>query len=436
MHPVRRSVVEWPFERSLELEGAVLFATSWAAPRVPGALQGVVLLLPITLAVMGIAVLVPVIPELMGHFQDVPNYQYLIQGGVLTMPALCVTVFSPLAGWLADRFGRRRILIASMVVYGALGIAPVVLDNLWAIVGSRVGVGLCEAVVMTVSTTLISDYFKGHARERWLASQTAVASLSSLALIAIGGLLGSLYGWRGPFGVYLFSVLLALCIWRFTWEPGRPMGQPPTETDAQPTAIATDTGRVVFPWARMTGICAITLFASVMFYTIQTQSSLALTALGVRDPARLGLFTALASLGVPLGTFVFRALARLPIGLLLSVEFVIIGVGFALMGRAASPQHFVLAAAFNQLGCGMILPTLLTWATRGLAFEVRGRGNGLWQATFAVGQFASGMIVTFLGEHVGGLLPAFMALGAANILAAVLAAGGQLRQRIGLAARA
>lgn len=406
-----------------EREGVVLFATSPATPRVPGALQGVVLLLPVTLAVMGIAVLVPVVPQLMGHFQDVPNYQYLVQGGVLTMPALCITLFSPLAGWLADRFGRRRILIASMAVYSVLGIAPILLDNLWAIVGSRVGVGLCEAVVMTVSTTLISDYFKGHAREQWLAWQTAVASLSSLALIALGGLLGSLYGWRGPFGVYLFSVLLALGIWRFTWEP-----------PAEPTAPVPESPHV-FPWARMTGICVITLFASVMFYTIQTQSSLALNALGVHDPARLGMFTMLASLGVPLGTFVFRALARAPIGVLLSVEFALIGVGFALMGRATNPQHFVLAAALNQLGCGMILPTLLTWATRGLAFEVRGRGNGLWQATFAVGQFLSGMTVTFLGEHVGGLLPAFMALGVANFAVAILAAIGQLRQRIGFERR-
>ena len=392
----------------------------------PGALQGVILLLPVTLAVMGIAVLVPVVPQLMAHFKNVPNSQYLIQGGVLTMPALCITLFSPLAGWLADRFGRRRILILAMVAYGVLGVAPIVLDNLFAIVGSRVGVGLCEAVVMTVSTTLISDYFKGRAREQWLASQTAVASLSALALIAIGGFLGSVYGWRGPFGVYLFSVVLAIALWLFTWEPA-------AEAPAQ-AEIVPGTSGGLFPWARMSGICAITLFASVMFYTIQTQSSLALTSLGVQEPARLGLFTAVASLGVPLGTFVFRAVTRLPIALLLSTEFAIIGIGFVLMGRAADAQHFVMAAALNQLGCGMILPTLLTWATRGLAFEIRGRGNGVWQATFAVGQFLSGMTVTFLGAHVGGLLPAFIALGVANIVMAILAVGGQLRQRIGLAA--
>jgi MFS family permease len=397
-------------------------------PRTPGALQGVILLLPVTLAVMGIAVLVPVVPQLMAHFQSVPNYQYIIQGGVLTMPALCITLFSPLAGWLADRFGRRRILIAAMLLYGVLGIAPTFLDNLFAIVGSRVGVGLCEAVVMTVSTTLISDYFKGRAREQWLASQTAVASLSALAIIALGGLLGTLYGWRGPFGVYLFSVVLAIGVWRFTWEP---------DAEISTTEVATtETGPVAFPWARMSGICAITLFASVMFYTIQTQSSLALSSLGVAEPARLGVFTAIASLGVPVGTFVFRAASRIPIALLLSVEFVIIGIGFIFMGRAADPQHFVAAAALNQLGCGMVLPTLLTWATRGLAFEIRGRGNGLWQATFAVGQFLSGLVVTFLGEHVGGLLAAFMALGIANIVMAVVAAGGSLRQRIGLAADA
>ncbi len=118
------------------------------------------------------------------------------------------------------------------------------------------------------------------------------------------------------------------------------------------------------------------------------------------------------------------------------MEFAIIGTGFVLMGRAADAQHFVMAAALNQLGCGMILPTLLTWATRGLAFEIRGRGNGVWQATFAVGQFLSGMTVTFLGEHVGGLLPAFTALGVANIVMAILAVGGQLRQRSGFAAQA
>ncbi|MBL8270874.1 MFS transporter [Steroidobacter sp.] len=386
-------------------------------PHEPGMAQGLILLLPCTLSVMGIVVLIPVLPQLMASFSHVPGYQYLIQGGVLTMPALCIALFSPLAGWLADRYGRRRILIGAMVAYGVVGIAPAFLQDLYAIVATRVGVGLCEAVIMTASTTLISDYFHGHAREKWLASQTAVASLSSLALIMIGGVLGSAYGWRGPFFVYAFGSVLAIGVWLLTWEPK-------FNNSATQTHNVDDPETPAFPWARIAGICAITLFASVMFYTIQTQSSLALASLGVQDPARLSVFTAIASLGVPLGTFVYRAVLRWSIGLLLCIEFGIIGIGFVLMGKAPTAEMFVAAAALNQIGCGMILPTLLVWATRGLHFQIRGRGTGAWQATFAVGQFVCGLVVTWLALRLGGPLPAFVVLGVSSAIAALLAIAG------------
>ena len=383
------------------------------AERTAGPLQGIMLLLPTILAVMGIIVLVPVLPQMMAHFAYVPNHQYLLQGGVLTMPALCVMLFAPLAGWLADRFQRRRILIIGMIAYAFLGISPILLDDLFAIIATRVGVGACEAIIMTVTTTLICDYFSGHAREKWLAAQTAVASLSALGLIYASGLLGSAYGWRGPFWMYLLSLVLLVGIVAFTWEPHAPAS---AQTDS-PTQVKSS---IDFPWPRVLGICAVTLFASVMFYTIPTEGSLALEALGVTDPARIGKLTAIASLGVPLGTFVFRGLARWPIGLLLGCELAIIGGGFLWMGKAPTVQAFVLAAGLNQVGCGMILPTLLTWATRGLPFEVRGRGTGFWTGSFFMGQFLSGMVITLIGEHVGGLSSAFVVTGVTAIVAGLL----------------
>jgi MFS family permease len=148
-----------------------------ATPRAPGFLQGIMLLLPITMAVMGVSVLTPVVPLLLRQFKDVPYHEYWVIGGILTMPSIWVLTFSPVAGYLADRFGRRRLLITSMFIYAFVGAAPAFLDNIYAIIVSRVAVGICESIVMTVSTTMISDYFKGAARERWLASQTAVASV-------------------------------------------------------------------------------------------------------------------------------------------------------------------------------------------------------------------------------------------------------------------
>ena len=358
-----------------------------ATPRAPGFLQGIMLLLPITMAVMGVSVLTPVVPLLLRQFKDVPYHEYWVIGGILTMPSIWVLTFSPVAGYLADRFGRRRLLITSMFIYAFVGAAPAFLDNIYAIIVSRVAVGICESIVMTVSTTMISDYFKGAARERWLASQTAVASVSALAIIYLGGLLGAAYGWRGPFYLYFYSLPLALCVMSVIWEPE---ASAPTEH--------LDSADVVYshlPWARIFGICSITLLASISFYTVITKNGEALEALGVTDTAQIGRLTMLASIGVPLGTFAFWGVSRLPIGWLLFLDFALVGWGFTGMGHATEPTAYAWGSFVNQLGCGLVLPTMLVWGhARAWTFGIRGRVNG-----FLAGQLRhrpqvlSGMII-------------------------------------------
>src|SRR5882724_2509269 len=394
----------------LDLPAAVQLGRKAAFP------QGIMLLLPMTMAVMGVSVLMPVVHLLLEHFKDVPNYEYLVMGGVVTMPSIWVLLLSPAAGWMADRFGRRRMLILSMVAYSFAGVAPVFLSNLYAIILSRVGVGICEAVVMTVSTTMISDYFKGRARERWLASQTAVASISALGIIYLGGQLGAAYGWRGPFYLYLYSLVLVLGVVMLIWEPTAQENATTAPTDRDPGEYRE------FPWLRLLGICAVTLLGSISFYTVITKNAEALVALGVSDPARIGTLSVIATIGVPLGTFIYWGLSRLPIAWLLCVDFALIGLGFVWMGRATDPTFYEWGSFINQVGCGLVLPSLLVWATRGLAFNIRGRGTGMWNAAFAIGQFLSGMIITALSKPLGGLLPTLSLMGFVSLAVAVVAA--------------
>jgi MFS family permease len=388
--------------------------------RKAGFLQGILLLLPVTMAVMGVSVLTPVVHLLLEQFKDVPHHDYLVIGGVLTMPAIWVLLFSPFAGWLADRFGRRNLLLLSMVVYAVVGIAPAFLNNLYAIILARAGVGICESIVLTVSTTMISDFFRGRARERWMASQTAVASVSALGIIYLGGQLGAAYGWRGPFYLYVYSLILACAVLAFVWEPPSEQSVA-TDVPVAGAAVKDEAAGIRFPWARMLGICSLTLLASIAFYTVVTKNAEALVALGVSDPAVIGKYTMLASIGVPFGTFVYWGVARLPVGFLLSIDFALIGSGFVLMGRAMEPTTYAWGSFINQIGCGIVLPTMLVWATRGLAYSIRGRGTGMWQAAFAIGQFLSGMIVTLLGKELGGLLPTLRLMGEASLLFAVAA---------------
>jgi MFS family permease len=342
-------------------------------------------------------------PQMIRHFAAWPGVQFWVPT-LLTTPSLCIALFSTAAGWLGDRFGRRNLLIRAIFVYVVAGMAPIFLDNMFTILATRVAVGLCEAFVLTLSTALIGDFFAGHEREKWLAAQTAVASISAIAMLLIGGVLGSLFGWRGPFGIYFCTILLGLALIRYTWEP------------VQPPSDQRNSGSwAQFPFRIMAGICAITLVAATLFSTMQVQMSSALALLGVGDPSRAGLYTALASIGVPVGTVVFWRCAAWNVLRLLAVEFTIMGLSFAAMSHLGTITGFTAACFFNQLGAGMILPTLLTWAVRQLPFEIRGRGTGLWQSVFSAGQFASGLAAPAIAQHGGGLLGAFQYLGLLSI---------------------
>lgn len=393
--------------------------------REAGVATGLSLLIPITLSTMAIVLLAPVVPQLMKEFGDIPNADFLVPM-VLTTPALCIAILSPFAGAMGDYFGRRRLLIASLAIYGLVGLAPIFLTDIKAIIASRVFVGIAEALIMVMSTTMIGDYFAGQSRDKWLAAQTAVASLSALLFFNLGGILGQ-SGWRTPFWVYASALAMLILVLRYTWEPGK---------DAAPVDGAEhhlgNASWVGFPWRRMAGIVAVTIFGSILFYTVQIQAASGLAVHGVTNPAEAGFLTSIASLGVPLGTYVYGRLPHDRVARLLFAEFFILGCGFLMMSHAATPTLFLVGCGINQLGAGLLLPTLLVWAMTQLSFEVRARGTGVWQSAFALGQFLSPIAVAYFSRVEGGLLPAFGWLGYAGLAAAIVSFGFVLTNRSSL----
>ena len=384
-----------------------------------GTLQGVLLLLPITMAVMGLVVLVPVLPGMMAQFHDVPGVEYLVPL-MLTLPALCVALLGPLAGFVVDRFGRRTTCILALVAYALVGMLPLILDSLMAIIASRFVLGVMEALIVTSSTTLIGDYFHGREREKWLANQTAVASLASIFLALRGGALGNI-SWRGPFAAYGVSLLFALGLVWGTWEPRR--SEQPKDELAGPGAH--------FPWAAIMPIALLAVFGGVMFFTMQIQVSNVLSeSYAIHSPSQLGLYTGLAGLCVAAGTLLYRQFtARLVVPTQLTVAFGLLAVSYLMMNHSPTATSFTAWLVANQLGCGMLLPALAVWAMGTLPFEVRGRGTGLFMTGWWLGQPLSTQAVALLRAQHGGNLPAALqVLGVLCLVAAALALVGRFRR--------
>ena len=388
------------------------------ADRRAGTLQGVLLLMPITMAVMGLIVLVPVLPGMMAQFHDVKGVDYLVPL-MLTLPALCVALLGPIAGAVVDFFGRRRALIGALLVYAVVGILPMFLDSLSAIIASRLALGAMEALIVTSSTTLIGDYFHGRERERWLANQTAVASISSIFLALLGGALGN-FSWRGPFAAYGVSILFAIGLMLWTWEPSK-SEEPSNEVSA--TAAG-------FPWAAITPIALLAVFGGVMFFTMQIQVTNVLSDnYGIKSPSQLGLYTGLAGLAVGAGTLLYRRFtARHIVPTQLLVAFGLLAISYLMMNHSPSSAMFTIWLVVNQLGCGMLLPSLVVWAMARLPFEVRGRGTGMFMTGWWLGQPLSTQAVAFLRGQQGGSLPgALQILGILCLVAAVLALVSRFR---------
>ncbi|MFC6594321.1 MFS transporter [Kitasatospora paranensis] len=375
------------------------------------------------LPILGAVLIAPVLPRMQDHFAHSAGAEALVPVA-LTVPALALGLLAPFAGVLIDRLGRRRLLVGATVAYAVVGTAPLWLDSLPAIVASRALVGVTEAVIMTSCTTLIGDYWTGRARDRFLALQTVCAALSATAFFVVGGAVGSA-GWRAPFWAYAVSLLLAPMMAVVLRAPKETAtGQDPAG-GAAPGSGAGAAERRPFPFRRLAGTCTLTFFGAVVFYTVPVEMSFLLDDLGISAPAVIGLATAVASAATVAGAAGF---ARFADGAQRYLPYVLAlcAAGFGVMAVATAAPVLIAGAVVNCLGTGVLLPTLLTRAMALLGHEDRGRGTGLWNAAFFLGEFVCPLVLLGVSAAVGGLAGA---VGVLAVATAAVAAGLHLGAR-------
>ncbi|WP_295772751.1 TCR/Tet family MFS transporter [uncultured Mucilaginibacter sp.] len=147
---------------------------------------------------LGLGVIIPVLPELLetlGHY-DVSQASQ-INGYLTFVYALMQFLFSSVLGNLSDRYGRRPVLLISMVGFGIdyafMAFAPTVF---WLFVG-RIIAGIAGAS-STTATAYIADVSTGDNRAANFGIIGAATGLGFILGIALGGYLGEV-GLKIPF---------------------------------------------------------------------------------------------------------------------------------------------------------------------------------------------------------------------------------------------
>jgi len=132
-------------------------------------------------------------------------------GLLITVFALPSVFLTPVLGILADRWGRKRILVPSLVLLGLAGSACSLARSFDVLLILRFVQGVGAASLSMLNITLIADLYSGRQRTTAMGYNAAVRSIGSTLFPILGGALAML-GWRYPFALSLLAIPVGVLV--------------------------------------------------------------------------------------------------------------------------------------------------------------------------------------------------------------------------------
>ena len=158
-------------------------------------------------AVMGVASITPAFPAIIDHF-GIEKKQVVWLITMFTIPGIVLT---PIMGVLADRFGRKTILIPSLILFSLGGTACIAANTFHILLVYRFIQGTGAAALGSLNITLVGDMFTGKQRAEAMGYNASVLSVGTASYPFIGGLLAHA-NWNYPFLLPFLAIPCALWV--------------------------------------------------------------------------------------------------------------------------------------------------------------------------------------------------------------------------------
>lgn len=360
-----------------------------------------------SMTVMAGAIISPALPDIDAHFPEQSDVMIKL---VLTMPALMITLFATVMGMLADYMGRVRLLCGALLLYGTAGSAGFLVDSFTLLLLSRAGLGIAVAGIMSISTTLIGDYFEGDERTKFLGTQASFMALGGIVFLNLGGLLAE-WSWRGPFAVYLAGLVLAPLCWKILYEPASQK-----ENEDQ---IA-DTSGNGEPWKITLAYC-LGFLGMLMFYMVPAQLPFLMNLEYQASSFVIGLSVSIVTFCAAIVSFNYgKARKHCSIMSLYILAHLLAAAGFTLVGLSQSYILLLLGLAISGIGFGFVIPNGNVWLMTLASPRHRGRIIGGFSSIIFLGQFLSPVLVAPLQLGLDSLRLVFVVVGVASLVLALL----------------
>lgn len=152
----------------------------------------------VVLDAMGIGLILPIMPDLIREVEGGTLAEAALWGGVLsTVFAVMQFLCSPAVGNLSDAFGRRPVLLVSLLVMTLDYLVMALAGSIWLLLAGRI-VGGITAATHSTANAVMADISKPHEKAANFGLIGAGFGIGFVLGPLIGGLLGA-YGTRAPF---------------------------------------------------------------------------------------------------------------------------------------------------------------------------------------------------------------------------------------------
>src|SRR6476469_571375 len=138
-----------------------------------------------------------VYPTVVIELQAVYGRSYSALIGLSTASLIAFGVFSLPAGWLADRWSRRNMMVAFFIGCGVALAAAAFAPNLPVLAAALFGLGMFAAFYHPVGMAMLIEI--SQARGRTLAFNGVCGNLGVALAAGVTGILASWFGWRAAF---------------------------------------------------------------------------------------------------------------------------------------------------------------------------------------------------------------------------------------------
>ena len=354
----------------------------------------ITLLMASMLNCMGGAAVAPALPQISAAFPESPE---TLVAFVVSLPALAVAISGLFVGAFADRVGKAKTLVASLILFTLAGLGGLIAPSLEWLLVTRFIMGIGIAGVSTATTALIADYYEPETQTRVLGLQSAAAGVSILTLETVGGFL-ALLGWRVPFFVYAIGIPMIVCALLFVREAYAPTKkapdgetqpassegapQPPTPRKASFfSGMAAGAGVVV-------ALClAFAFFNQFVTFLGPSKLPYVVTELG-GSTAMSGLFLGASGLANVLFSLAYAPLVR-RIGRfwLVSIGFTMTATGCLFIGFATSLWAAFVGILLMNSAVAFVLPLVANWLAWIATPQTSGKLMGANAMLVNLGQF-------------------------------------------------